>query len=395
MSGWRGLPQEAASLYAEAVALRRDFHAHPEPSFQEHRTAERVTEYLDRLGLKVIPRVGKTGVVALLEGGRPGRTVLLRADMDALPIEEQNEVPYRSQTPGWMHACGHDGHTTIGLLAAKLLAQHREKLPGQVKFAFQPAEEIVQGAQAMIADGVLDDPPVEAAFGLHLWSLSPVGELAARPGPILAANDTLHVRIHGRGGHGAMPHQTADPIVAAAETVLALQTIVSRSVPPEERAVLSVGTLHGGSAVNVIPQTAELSGTIRTMERSVQKRIHQRVRTLIEGIAQAYECRAEVEIVQDCPAVVNDPEATRLVAETAQALYGPQAYREHPGLMASEDMAFFLQRVPGCFFFLGAAPEGREPAPHHHPQFDINERALPIGAAMLAALAWRFLEAQA
>ena len=285
---------EADAMAEQLVAWRRDFHMHPELGFQEVRTAGIVAEHLHDLGLEVSTGVGRTGVVALVEPddvAADAPTVLLRFDMDALPIDEQNDVPYRSQNPGVMHACGHDGHTAIGMGVAALLTKHRQELAGRVKLVFQPAEEGLGGAQAMIADGALEGPKPAAAFGLHLWSRMPLDQIVVQEGPLMAGADKIHLVVHGVGGHGAMPHETIDAVVVASEIVLAWQTIVSRTVSPTEPAVVTVGSFHAGSAANVIAGRAELSGSIRSFSIETRDLLVRRLREIAEGICAAHNAR--------------------------------------------------------------------------------------------------------
>lgn len=386
---------EAQALMEQLVAWRRDLHRYPELAFEERRTAMRVAEHLGRLGYKVQAEVGKTGVVGLLEEGQAGKTVLLRFDMDALPIEEANETEYASQVPGKMHACGHDGHTAIGLGVATLLARHRRALAGRLKLVFQPAEETAGGARAMIADGVLNDPAPDIALGLHLWNSLPVGRAIVQAGPFMAAATHFKLTIYGRGGHGAMPHETVDALVTAAHVVTALQTIISRNVNPTETAVLSVGTFHAGRAFNVIAERAELSGTIRAFDDRLMAQVQERLRQVAAGVTQAFGAAFELELEYAAPAVVNDPTVTALVASAARQVLGDASVGSMAPVLVSEDMAEFLKRVPGCFFFLGSMnPERGLDYPHHHPRFDFDEAALPLGVAILAEAAAAYLGKQ-
>jgi amidohydrolase len=385
---------QAAGMKSEAVAIRRDLHAHPELRFEEVRTAATVAAYLRELGLEVRTGVAETGVVGLLRGGRVGPTVMVRADMDALPIQEENDAEYASRRQGVMHACGHDGHTTIGLMTARLLSSMRDEVPGTVKFVFQPAEETLNGARAMIAAGVLENPRVDAALGLHLWSTSPLGTVSSRPGPLLAAADSLHVVVRGKGGHAAMPHNGVDPITTSAHVVTAVQSIVSRNVSPLEAGVISFGTIHGGTALNVIPEEVALTGTIRTFKESVRKTMHRRVQEVIEGTAAAFGAAAEVNVTPVCEPTVNDARMTELVMDTARRMFGDEKTVSTEGVMGSEDMSFFLREVPGCFFFIGAARAAGPNFAHHNPRFDFDEDVLPLGAALMGAAVLRYLSGQ-
>jgi amidohydrolase len=311
--------------------------------------------------------------------------------MDALPVSEETGAPYASLNPGVMHACAHDGHVAIGLTLAKLLAQHRREMRGNVVFAFQPAEEGQGGAARLIADGALEPRP-DLALVLHLWNPLPLGQAAVSPGPVMAAADLVRITVRGKGGHGALPHQTVDPVVAAAQIVTALQTVVSRNVDPLETAVLTMGTIHGGTAFNVIADQVELTGTVRTFAATVREQVLQRLAAIAQGTAAALGATAEVAIKPISPAVVNDPAATRLVQEAAAAVLGEANVLDTYQTMGSEDAALFLQAVPGCYFFLGSANHERGlDAPHHSPRFDFDEAALPLGVAILAEAVARYL----
>lgn len=383
---------EAEGLATQLVNWRRDIHQHPELAFQEIRTAGLVADALRRLGLEVRTGVGRTGVVGLLKGRRPGPTVMLRADMDALPIQEASEAPYGSQQAGTMHACGHDGHVAIALGAATLLARLAADLAGRVLFVFQPAEEGLGGARAMIADGVFAEGLPSAAFGLHLWNSMPVGRVCAQAGPMMAAADILQITVRGRGGHGALPHEAVDAIAVTGQILSALQTIVSRNVDPQETAVLSIGTVHGGTAFNIIAETVELEGTIRTFSPAVRETVLARLQVLLDGITAGMGARYDLTVQTVAPAVVNDPAVTETARAAAVQVVGATSVAWHAPLMVSEDFAEFQQLVPSCFMLLGSGNAGLGlSAPHHSPRFDFDESALPIGAALLAAAAARFL----
>ncbi len=383
---------EAESLATQLVSWRRDLHQHPELAFQEVRTSALVADVLRRLGLEVRTGVGRTGVVGTLAGRSPGPTVMLRADMDALPIPEASEAPYASQHAGTMHACGHDGHVAIALGAAMLLARHTADLAGRVLFVFQPAEEGLGGASAMIADGVFADGLPSAAFALHLWNSMPAGRVCAQAGPMMAAADILRITVRGRGGHGALPHEAVDAIAVTGQILSALQTIVSRNVDPQETAVLSIGTVHGGTAFNIIAETVELEGTIRTFSPAVRETVLARLRVLLDGVTSGMGARYDLIVQAVAPAVVNDPAVTEVARAAAVQVVGATSVAWHAPLMVSEDFAEFQQLVPSCFMLLGSGNAGLGlNAPHHSPRFDFDESALPIGAALLAAAAARFL----
>ncbi|OQA44667.1 MAG: putative hydrolase YxeP [Chloroflexi bacterium ADurb.Bin325] len=383
---------EAEGLHPQLIAWRRDLHQHPELGFAVHRTAGIVAQTLAGLGYEVRTGVGQTGVVALLHGGRPGPTVMLRADMDALPIQEISDAPYASQVAGAMHACGHDGHVAIGLGTATLLARHAAELPGRVLLVFQPAEEGGGGAAAMVADGVLADPAPDAAFGLHVWNSLPLGRVVAQAGPLMAAADVLKIVIRGKGGHGAQPHEAVDAIAVAGQALSALQTIVSRNVDPQETAVLTIGSIRGGTAFNVIAESVEMLGTIRTFAPTVRETVLTRLRVLLDGVTNGMGARYDLEIESATQAVVNDPVLAEIARNAASQIAGAHAVGWHPPLMASEDFSEFARRVPACFILVGSAnPELGLDAPHHNPRFDFDERVLPLSVALLTAAAVRYL----
>lgn len=377
---------QVESLYPEMVAQRRDFHRYPEIAFEEMRTAGIVAQQLAELGLEVQTGVGQTGVVAVLEGRQHGPTVLVRCDMDALPIQEENQTEYVSQTANRMHACGHDGHMTIVLAVAKALVREREYMHGQVKFLFQPAEEIAAGAKAMISDGALDYPKPDVSLGLHLWNELPLGTVALVPGPMMAGADLFQVKITGKGGHAAMPNLAVDPLLTAAHVITALQSIVSRNVAPQDVAVVSVTRLDTGDAFNVIPDSVTLYGTIRTFRKEVREHIVDRFQAILDGVVTAMGCHAEIDIQALTTPVINDPAIIEQLRTGFASVAPDLAYRDDVNSMASEDMALILERVPGVFFFVGSANAERGlNYPHHHPRFDFDEKALVIGASLLAS----------
>ena len=386
--------REAEDLFEYTRALRRDFHRHPELGFQEVRTAGIVARELAELGLEVSTGVAETGVVAMLEGEQPGPVVLLRFDMDALPIQEQTGAAYASENPGVMHACGHDGHTAIGLTVARLLHAHRQALPGSLKLVFQPAEEGAGGAERMVKEGVLQNPPPNQCLAVHLWNEKPLGWVGIAAGPVMAAADFFKVTLQGKGGHGALPNLAVDPVVAAAQVISALQSIVARNVSPLQTAVVSVTSVHSGDAFNVIPSQATLQGTIRTFEPVVREKVIQRLHEVSGGIAQALSCQAEIEIKSITPALYNDSQAAARLRVVAGQLLPDHVIADSCSTMGSEDMAFMMQEVPGCYVFLGSASShaGLDYA-HHHPRFDFDERALPQAAALMAAAAVEALQA--
>jgi len=374
--------QIVQELGDQLVAWRRDFHMHPELGLEEHRSAGIVAEILRGLGYRVQEGVAQTGVVAVLENG-PGPVVMSRVDMDALPIQEANDVPYVSQNPGRMHACGHDAHMAIGLGVATLMAQHRDAWSGTLKLIFQPGEEGADGAALMIKDGVLEDPRPDVALAVHVWNKNPVGTFGATAGPVMAGAEFWEATITGKGGHGAMPEQTVDPVVVAALTVNALQTVISRNVSALDTAVVTVGALLSGDAFNVVPDSATLRGTIRTYSLETRDTVLRRVREIIEGTAQMMGAEATLDLYPLTPALVNDAKITALVRDVVADLFGADALKEDVRTMGSEDAAFFLQEIPGCFIFVGSGYTDREAPAHHNAHFDIDERALVNGVAVV------------
>ena len=390
MPDYRSLAQ---SLAPRIIAWRRDFHQHPELGFQEFRTAAIVAEHLRSLGLEVATGVGKTGVVGVIEGNGPGPVVLLRFDMDALPITEATGLPWASQEPGLMHACGHDGHTAIGMGVATLLTQTRDHWPGTVKLLFQPAEEGLGGAKATVQDGVLEHPRPDAAFALHLWNQLALGKLVVQPGPLMAAADRFDITITGRGGHGAVPEDTIDAVLVAADGVSMLHQIVSRNVSPHDTAVLTIGSLHAGDAFNVIAEQAFMEGTLRTFDPAVRDLLIRRMAEVLDGVTRAHGASYTFDIREEeyTPAVINDERMAAIAREAALTLLPEEEIIQIKPIMVSEDMSEIMNRVPGCYVLLGAEPEGGARGPHHNPRFDIHEDALPLAAAIMAAIATHFL----
>ena len=389
---------DAQAAFQQLVTWRRDFHRHPELGFQETRTAGIVADHLRQLGLEVSTGIGKTGVVAVVEGDdlpADAPTVLLRFDMDALPIHELTGLPFASQNNGLMHACGHDGHTAIGMGVAQLLVNHRQKLAGRVKLVFQPAEEGLGGASAMVADGVMANPTPSAAFGLHLWSRLPLNQVIVQSGPLWANAGGFELTIQGRGGHGAMPHETVDTTVVASHIVVAWQSIVARNVDPSQTAVLTVGTLNSGDAFNVISGTAKISGTIRTFDPAVEQLVKRRMQEMADGICQAFGATCKLHHFINIPAVINSLEGAELMHQVAEDIVGDDLVAQVTPMMVGEDVSEFLLRAPGCFILVGAAkPEDADPSPHHNATFDFDERMMPTGVALLAGVAAQYLAQQ-
>ena len=384
------IPRAAiAERRADLIRLRRAIHESPELAFEERQTAALVSAELQgHPAIQLRTGVGRTGVLATVRGERPGPTVLLRVDMDGLPIQEDTGLPYASRTRGVMHACGHDGHTAMGIVAARLLADVRPA--GTVRVLFQPAEEGEGGAEAVAADGVLDG--VDRVIGIHLWNELPVGMLGVKPGALMASVDRLNVKIVGRGGHGAAPHRSADPVVAAAHVVVALQTIVAREVSPMGSAVVTVAAIHGGSAFNVIPEEVTLSGTLRTFDPELRQSLPGRIRRIAEGVAGGLGCRAIVEVQHGSAAVINHPDVAELSRQAALEAVGEAQVVVPEATMGGEDMSVYLERVPGCFVFVGSANPSRGLSePHHSPRFDFDEDALLVGTEFLVRAAERSL----
>lgn len=388
------LLQRARDLGPEMVSLRRDLHRHPELAFREHRTAARVADALRGFGWQVRTGVGRTGVVAELGTGR-GPRVALRADMDALPIQEENDLSYASSVAGVMHACGHDAHTAALVGAAHLLAADHAAgrlPPGRIRLLFQPSEESMDGeglsgASRMLEEGALEE--VDAVVGLHVWGHLPAGMLLFREGPLMAGADEVQVEVRGRSSHAARPHEGVDAVLLAAQGIMAAQAVVSRGLSPMESGVVGLGTIEGGTAGNVVADRVRILGTLRYFDEGVRGRLREGIRRSFE-IARTLGGEARVEFRDGYPPVVNDPRITRLVREAAVVVGGVEAVGEAEPLMAAEDFAFLSRAAPGTFFFLGAAlPGGRE---HHHPLFDLDESVLPLGAAVMAAGAIRLLE---
>jgi len=388
-------PPFAGADLDEMIATRRDLHAHPEVGFEEVRTSGLVAQRLRALGLEPRTGVGRTGVLARIAGGKPGKTVLLRADMDALPIQEENDVPYRSQNAGKMHACGHDCHTSILLGVAKRLVAGAKEQKGDVVLCFQPAEELggpKGGAEAMIQDGALDWAKADAAFGLHVWQDLPLGIVGVTEGPWMAAVDEFTVTFRGKGAHAAMPQAGRDPIVALAHAVTALQTLASRHADPLRELVVSVTQLRAGSAFNIIPETAWMNGTIRVFDRDLWKRIPREFERVVRGVAAALDCEAEVLFERGNRPTVNDPSMCAYAREAAVSVVGEANLRTRIRTMGGEDFSSFLERIPGVFIAIGSRNESRGLTfDHHHPRFDVDEQSLRIGAEVLLETTRRYL----
>lgn len=375
---------EIRSLQSQLVQWRRHLHQRPELGFQEYWTGGFVAEKLKSWNIAHQTGIAKTGIVATIDSGKPGKVLGIRADMDALPIQEANQVPYKSLHAGKMHACGHDGHTAIALGLARYLSEYPQHWCGRVKIIFQPAEEGPGGAKPMIEAGVLENPALDGIIGLHLWNNLPLGTIGVRSGPLMAAVELFNCTIFGKGGHGAMPDQTVDSIVVSAEIVNALQTIVARNISPIDAAVVTVGKLHAGTTHNVIADTARLEGTVRYFSPELESKISERLNNIIAGICQAHGAKYDLEYWQLYPPLINDGSFAELVRSVAtEVVETPMGVVPQCQTMGGEDMSFFLQQVPGCYFFVGSANPDLDLAyPHHHPRFDFDETALGIGLEM-------------
>jgi amidohydrolase len=369
------------------IALRRDFHKHPELSFQEKRTAEIIAERLNAAGLEVRTGVGgSTGVVGILRSDKPGKTIAWRADIDALPLTETLDVPFRSGTKGVMHACGHDGHTAIAITLAEMLAANRGEWPGTAVFIFQPAEELLSGAKPMIEAGVLNNPRVDEVYGLHLTTQDNAGAVMVRPGPNMASGDGFSVEIQGKGGHGAYPHLSVDPVTAAAHILIGMQNLVTKETAAQETVVLSVGQLVAGTKNNIIPDKATMQGTLRTFDLDVREYLLGRMQSYVADMARAYRAEARMDLTMGCPPVINPERETGYVHQCAVDELGASAVGVGKPVMASDDMSLFLRERPGCYFRVGIAPTHGKPAPHHAPEFEMNEAGMPVGLRLALAV---------
>lgn len=379
--------QELDQLYPQMVEWRRWLHQHPELSFKEEKTSAFIADQLTQWGIEVKKGVGGGyGVVATIKGQSPGPKIALRADMDALPIQDMKDCEYASLEKGIMHACGHDGHVAILLGAAKYFSQHTNDIQGEIRLIFQPAEEVCPGgALTMIEDGALDG--IDAIYGLHLWTPLPVGEVGSAPGPLMASADEFFIDIHGRGGHGGIPHVAVDSIVAGAALVMQLQSIVSRSVDPLQPAVVTVGTIEGGAAQNVIAEKCRITGTVRAFDEQTRLAIRERIELLATSTAQGYGAAADIDYLMGYPPLVNHEAETARFFDIARQQFGEDHVKVINRLMPAEDFAYYLQHVPGCFMFVGAGNSDKKADyPHHHASFDIDEESLLIGAKLLVRM---------
>ena len=380
------------TLKQEMIALRRDFHHNPELGFQEYRTQEKVMEYLESCGLDNVKKIAGTGVTALLLGGKPGKTVLLRSDMDALPVEEETGLPFSSKEKGKMHACGHDGHLAMLLVAAKVLAGMREEIEGNIKFAFQPNEEDA-GAHKMIEEGIMDNPRIDAAFGVHLWSQIPSGTVDIVDGPQMAASHYFYLTIHGKGGHAGFAHESIDPIYAATQIVQAVQVIQTRETDALNPSVIMFTEFHAGCNMTIVPEKVKIKGSIRFLYEGGEK-ILESFERVISNTCKAYRVSYKLEFKVGNHLLSNNPEAAALVRSAAEEILGDQSkITSKIRTMAGEDFSDYLQSTPGAFTFIGINnPEAGSDYPHHHPKFDIDEDALPIGAELHVRTALNYLK---
>lgn len=379
------------ALHFEMIDIRRDLHMYPELSFKEVRTPKVIADYHRNLGNKVRTQVGENGVVATLEGGRPGKTVALRADFDALPIQEENDVPYKSRIPGVMHACGHDAHTAIVLGVAKSLIDFREKIKGNIVFIHQHAEENLSGAKNMVADNCLDG--VDAIYATHMENSAPVGEIHYTHDFILGSSDSFEIEIFSEGGHAAFPHTTADPIAIGSQLVCNLQQVISRKVDPLKAAVVTLGSFNSGFAHNVISNHAKITGTIRTFDEQVRNTILDYIKRISSHTCKMFNAKYKVNILTGTPSTKNHKKETDILYDAATRVVGKENVIEYEANLGAEDFSYFLQEVPGSYFFTGSANKEKGITyPYHHPKFDIDENALLIGAKTMAAVAIEYLE---
>ena len=382
--------EQTVGIYEEAVRLRRMIHENPELGFEEHKTAEVIANYLQELGIEVITGVAKTGVVGILHGEKEGPVLALRADIDALPIQENTDVSYKSKNPGVMHACGHDMHTAMLLSAAKVLSQNKQHISGTIKFIFQPAEEMKGGGIMMVEEGVLSNPTVDHIFAFHVWPELATGKYGFRNGAIMASMDTFDVVLKGKQGHGAAPHQGVDAIVGAAHVVTALQTIVSRETDPLDSVVITIGTIEAGDGYNIIPEKARFRGTVRTLNANTRKEVATSIQRIIEGVSSALKLEVKINFnyTAGYPVTMNDPKFNEHAATIATDLFGEDSVQwlSKPS-MASEDFAFYLEQVPGTFVFLGVGENPEDPMKLHSDVFLPDEKAMIQGISLIVGLA--------
>lgn len=386
------ISSEVLDLKQETIETRRLIHKYPELGFQETKTSELIFNTLKDLGYEV-KRIAKTGVIGLIKGKDQSKTIAIRADIDCLPLQELNNTEYKSQHEGKMHACGHDGHTSVALSVAKILKNNQDKLKYNVKFLFQPAEEGPGGAEPMIQEGALENPKVDAIIGLHVWNTMDIGKVAIKSGAFMASADEFTVTIKGKGGHGAQPHLTVDSIVVSAYVITALQTIISRYTDPLEPAVLTIGKIEGGSNFNIIAESVKFIGTVRTFNKKIRDEIESKIKQIISNTCESFGAECEIKYTKLYPPTINNQEMSDLVNEVATDILGSENIIKNEMTMGAEDMSYFLEKVPGCYFFLGSANKEKGfDKPHHNPYFDFDEDALPIGIELLTKSVFKYFE---
>ena len=378
----------------EIIKLRREFHQIPEVSMKEYKTSDKIAAYLESCGIKVAKEIGKTGVVGLLEGKKQGKTLAIRSDMDALPIEEKTNLDFSSKHEGTMHACGHDGHISILLGTAKVLSNLKDQIQGNIKFIFQPAEEDLIGAKAMIEDNVMEDPEVDEILGLHIWPDIDSGSIGVQSGPVMAAVDRFDIKIIGKGGHGGIPNKAIDPVVMTANLIERIQSIVSREIAPTKAAVITIGELQGGTAYNIIPDNVKVSGTVRTFDSEVRKYIEKRMRHVVKNVIESFGGKYEFSYENKVPPVVNNEALTQKITNRLESMLGKEkVIRDFELSMGGEDFALFQNRVPGTYMFLGTKNEAKGiNNPIHHPEYNIDEDILPLGIKVFSDLALDLLK---
>lgn len=386
---------KAQAVENEIISIRRQIHSNPELSHQEFNTAALIEKFLSELpGITAVSRIGNTGVTGMLcgTGSQSGKTLALRADMDALPVEERTDLPFSSNNKGVMHACGHDVHTAVLLGTAKVLSQARDSFSGSIKFIFQPAEEKMAGAQLLLREGILSDPEVDNIIGLHCWPEIPAGTVGIRRGAMMAASDSLNISVSGKQGHAAHPHKCVDPIMISAQIITAIQTILSRELAPVEAAVVSFGQIHGGHAPNIIPEMVELSGTVRTISPATRESMPERIKRISEGITRDMRGSALVDYTFGCPPLISDEDLIQLFEKTMKSVLGDDmlVYLENPS-MGSEDFAYYMEKVPGLFFRLGTAGPEESFVPLHSPYFKVDEKSIVTGITAMSNLAREYL----
>lgn len=389
----KSLKEKIDEMKEWLIGIRREIHMYPELGFEEVKTSRLISEWLERFGLEVQKGVAGTGVIGLLRGKSQGKTVAIRADMDALPIEELNEVPYASKIKGKMHACGHDAHVTILLGVARIFSSLRDQIKGNIKWIFQPAEEGGGGGKRMVEEGVLENPRVDAIFGAHVFPQIEIGKVGICKGKALASADRFIIKLIGQSGHAASPHLAKDPILAAGHLITQIHSIVSREVDPLESAVITIGKVSGGTAFNIIPDEVELLGTVRALSPEIQEKMKKRIEEVVRGVTQAFGMRYDFEYEYGYPVLINEPEMIQLVASACAKGIGEENIVEVPPSMGAEDFAFYLEKVPGAFFRLGIRNESKGVVhPYHNSRFDIDEDVLPFGVEMFIRIVDRFLE---